>query len=226
LHERILITTEDGSHSIRVPGLNENYHSTHGAIQESRHVFIEMGWKEIIKENYNHQPLNIFEMGFGTGLNALLTLIESETAGISVSYHGLEAYPLEKELIGQLNYGKLVDNGYWQNEFTALHDAPWNESVRISDHFTLIKENNSLRDFIGNAYYDLVYFDAFAPDVQPELWTADIFRNLYSKMNPGAILVTYSCKGQVKRNLRTAGFEIEKLPGPPGKREMLRARHI
>jgi tRNA U34 5-methylaminomethyl-2-thiouridine-forming methyltransferase MnmC len=206
-----------------MPGLKENYHSIHGAIQESMHVFIEYGLREASK---SIKDIRVLEMGFGTGLNAFLTLIEAEKQQILIDYTTLEAYPIEESIIGHLNYGIQIENGKWTEYFKKIHDAPWDSLTEISRGFSLIKVHASLLDFSSSDTFDLVYFDAFAPEVQPELWTAGVFENLYKMMNRGGILVTYCCKGYVKRNMQQAGFKTEKLPGPPGKREILRARKL
>jgi len=217
--QRHLVVTEDGSHSIYVPELNEHYHSIHGAIQESTHVFINAGLKAAMLAN---KPISVFEMGFGTGLNALLTLMESVKTNIRISYTALEAYPLESSLVAMLNYDILLDG----EKLKLLHNIPWNTPTQINPLFSLIKTQGSLLDYMPQTTFDLIYFDAFAPEVQPELWTQAIFEKLRSAMFAGAILVTYCCKGSVKRALKSAGFQIEKLPGPPGKREILRATAI
>jgi len=218
-----LIITGDGSHSIFVPELNEHYHSTFGAIRESDIVFIENGLKEILKSKKN---IRIFEMGFGTGLNAYLTLLHSLKLPVIIQYTALEAFPLDMETVQKLNYAEELENASHENNFLNLHASSWEQPVSLSNSFQLLKQNVSLLDFYAENKFDLIYFDAFAPDVQPELWTEEIFDKLYKMMNPGGILVTYCCKGIVKRNMKAAGFDIEKLPGPPGKREVLRARSV
>jgi tRNA U34 5-methylaminomethyl-2-thiouridine-forming methyltransferase MnmC len=215
-----LIITEDGSHSLYMPELKESYHSVHGAIQESMHVFIEAGLKEIFKTN---KAIQVLEMGFGTGLNAFLTLIEAEKVSKSIQYTTLETNLLQNFIVKQLNYGSEIEHGKWKEYFSKIHNAPWEIFTTVSDYFSIKKNNKSVLEFNSICLFDLVYFDAFAPEVQPELWTADVFANIYSFMNRGGILVTYCCKGYVKRNMKQAGFTIEKLPGPPGKREILRA---
>ncbi len=221
--EKKLIITQDGSHSIFVPALKEHYHSTFGAIQESGIVYIENGLKEILK---SRNGINIFEMGFGTGLNAYLTFLYIINQSVKISYTAIEAFPLEPVMIQELNYAHQVQNDPGSSSFLKLHNAPWESAAEISESFQLLKQNISLLDFETTDKYDLIYFDAFAPDVQPELWTLEVFDKLYKMMNPDGILVTYCCKGVVKRNMKSAGFEIEKLPGPPGKREILRGRKI
>ncbi|PWD98744.1 tRNA (5-methylaminomethyl-2-thiouridine)(34)-methyltransferase MnmD [Marinilabilia rubra] len=208
--------SEDGSSTLYRPDLDEHYHSIHGAIQESMHVFIEAG--------FNHHPgnqLNILEIGFGTGLNALLTLLYGQDKNIY--YHSLERYPVNPELVSRINYPDCLHIAEAANYFEKLHEAPWNSKEEIHKNFTLFKEAGSLEDFNTSIRFDLIYFDAFAPDKQPELWTPGIFEYLAQHMNEGGTLTTYSAKGTVKRALKSAGLSLEKIPGPPGKRDMLRA---
>lgn len=215
-----VILTKDGSHSLYSEKFDEPYHSRHGAIQESMHVFIEMGLKELMK---SAGRIRIFEMGFGTGLNAWLTLVEIQKAKIPTQYVSIEAYPLETALIEKLNYETLVpsDDYHLQDLHAISAEAP----TRFGDFFELKKHIGRLESFeTASSSFDLVYFDAFAPSSQPELWTTDIFRKLFEMMSDGALLCTYCAKGQVRRNMQEAGFTVEKLPGPPGKREMLRAK--
>lgn len=222
--KRTLITTEDGSHSLFVQELNEHYHSTHGAIQESRHVFIEAGLKYVVQQN-PLKPVHILEIGFGTGLNALLTLVEAEKLNVNVHYTALEAFPVEPALVAQLNYAnQLNENTDTATQlFHQLHEAPWEQDVQISAHFTLHKIKNTLQDVaLTDSVFNLIYFDAFGPPVQPEMWTEAIFQKIADAMEKGGILVTYCAKGEVKRNMKKAGFGIERLQGPPGKREMTR----
>lgn len=212
------VLTEDGSITLFIPELNEHYHSIHGAVQESMHIFIREGYEQI--RNF---PACIFEAGFGTGLNAFLTFLVSEKEGRSIHYSAIEKYPLEDHLVRLLNYPEKT-NPAKAEVFQAIHDAPWGQDIRISEHFILHKIKGDLREVqLLDATYNLVYFDAFGPAVQPELWTEEIFRMLYKSMKEGACLVTYSVKGSVTRALKAAGFSLEKLPGPPGKREMTRA---
>ncbi|MCG8699555.1 MAG: tRNA (5-methylaminomethyl-2-thiouridine)(34)-methyltransferase MnmD [Bacteroidales bacterium] len=218
--ERKIIRTEDGSSSIFVPGLNEHYHSTKGAVQESMHVFIKAGLKHLDKSD-----LSVFEMGFGTGLNAILTYLHKSNKRIS--YHSIEAYPLTTEELNELNYTDflqtsdtqtLVLENILQQEFNTIQD--------VSDNFRLHKESCKLSSFTPTKMYDIVYFDAFAPDIQPDLWDESVFQKMYSCLNKNGILVTYCAKGQVRRNMISSGFEVERLPGPPGKREILRATKL
>lgn len=218
--KRELKITDDGSHTLFVPELNEHYHSTHGAIQEAMHVYLSAGFHFCIQN-----PIHILEIGFGTGLNCLLTLIEAQKQKRTVIYHSIELYPIKEEHILNLNYTDQIE-GLEKGLFSQLHKAEWNEEVKINENFTLNKLQGDLREYNFPAKYDLIYFDAFAPDIQPELWTQDIFEKLHKCLNKDAILTTYSTKGIVKRALRSAGFEVKRLPGPPGKRQMLRAKKI
>jgi tRNA U34 5-methylaminomethyl-2-thiouridine-forming methyltransferase MnmC len=215
-----LVITGDGSHTLFVPGLKEHYHSTFGAIQESMHVFIEAGLLSI----GDIPEINILEIGFGTGLNALLTLAVSQNRGVKVNYDAVEPFPLTDTILKQLNYGDNELVHPFSDQFNLFHQAAYNEIVPITPAFSLrkIKEGIEVGDLPDN-HYQLVYFDAFAPEVQPELWTEPVFRKIYLSMKPGGILTTYCCKGSVRRAMIAAGFSVEKLPGPPGKREIVRA---
>jgi tRNA U34 5-methylaminomethyl-2-thiouridine-forming methyltransferase MnmC len=216
--------TADGSHTLFVPALKEHYHSVFGSIAESRHIFINSGFNFLEKKE---TPVEILEIGFGTGLNALLTYIESESGLRSVNYAAIELNPLSKDIYERLNYPDLVDHPSSRKIFLDLHQSIWDELVKLTGHFSLLKRNISMYEYSPAAEtFDLVYFDAFGPDVQPEMWTEEVFRKIASGLRKDGILVTYSSKGTVKRNLKAAGFKIEKLPGPAGKREILRAFKI
>lgn len=206
--------TDDGSATLFVPELNEHYHSTKGARTESQHIFIDMG----LKASDALAP-RILEIGFGTGLNAWLTLEEAERSERKIHYTGLELYPLEWQMIEQLNY--VTD----KELFEQLHTAPWQEAVSITTHFTLLKMEVDANKWQTEESFDLIYFDAFAPEKQPEMWSQELFNRLYVLLNDGGILTTYCAKGVIRRMLQAAGFIVERLPGPPGgKREILRAR--
>lgn len=215
------ILTADGSHTLFNEKTGEHYHSTFGAITESEHIFIQAGLGAIPKER---SKLGVLEIGLGTGLNALLTLRWAEENDKPVSYHAIEAFPLEQEVIKKLNYTEVL--GINQDKLLAIHAAQ-NEIVQISAQFSFSYSQVKLEDanFPDNQY-EIVFYDAFSPDVQAEMWTEVSFRKIFKSMKNGGILTTYSCKGIVKRALKASGFQIEKLPGPPGKREFLRARKI
>jgi tRNA U34 5-methylaminomethyl-2-thiouridine-forming methyltransferase MnmC len=212
-----IILTEDGSHTLFIPELNEHYHSVHGAIQESNHIFINTGLDFCIVN-----PIRIFEVGFGTGLNALLSAIYSFTHDKQIFYTAIEKYPLNNEIINSLNYKGLVKDEC-RVYFDRIHKAEWNIPEKITNGFTLLKVKGDLSTDPIKGNYDLIYFDAFGPDKQPEMWTEDIFRKISEITVTGGIMVTYSVKGVVKRILQKTGFNIILLPGPPGKRLILRA---
>lgn len=217
--KREIIQTADGSKTILIPELNESYHSRNGALAESMHIFINAGYRYAAESK---KTLNILEIGFGTGLNALLTLIETLRDNRFVNYHGVEPYRLAKHELDELDYPELTGVPGAAAYFEALHKT--SSARQVTPCFTLSVSDDKIEDIpLKNSYYDLVYFDAFAPDVQPELWRPELFDKIAASMKKGGVLVTYSCKGDVKRALKAAGFRIEKLPGPPGKREFLRA---
>lgn len=215
--------TGDGSHTLFLADLNENYHSVHGAFTESMHVFIQHGLYAL--PGWPVQGKHILEIGLGTGLNALFTWNEARKNGIHLSYTSIEAFPLPEEITGALNYSAFPGLEDTTGIFRELHELPWNEEVNWKEYIILHKMHRSVQQAEWPAgTFDLVYFDAFAPEKQPDMWSEDIFSRLYEAMIPGGILVTYCAKGVVKRTLRTCGFTVEALPGPPGKREMTRAR--
>ncbi|WP_340063752.1 tRNA (5-methylaminomethyl-2-thiouridine)(34)-methyltransferase MnmD [Ascidiimonas aurantiaca] len=216
--KRSIITTADGAHTIFLEEWNEQYHSRHGAVQEARHVFIKMGLKL-----FRNRHLRILEMGFGTGLNAFITLLEAPLLRLKVQYTGLEAYPVPKEEYQLLNYPEKLCVPEKKELFAELHTLPWEVSSFLTPDFEIIKRKQRFEDFAETAGFDLIYFDAFGARVQPELWTEIMFAKMYSALNNNGVLVTYSAKGSVRRAMQSVGFEVERLPGPPGKREMLRA---
>lgn len=214
-----LVLTNDGSHTVYLPELNESYHSMHGAVTESKHIFIKSGLNAC-----KLTSLNIFEMGFGTGLNALLTWLECRKQGMKIYYRTIENNPLGNDVIKRLNYGQVLGLSRGDKSvFRYMHDAPWDEDIEVDKHFVLSKNHGNLYDYNLHGKIDLVYFDAFSPDRQPDIWKYEIFERLFRAMNAGAILTTYCTKGKVRRTLEAAGFKTETLPGAPGKREMMRA---
>lgn len=219
-NKREIITTNDGSHSLLVPELNEQYHSVHGAKQEAEHVFLKMGLDGFCKGKSCNE-INVFEVGFGTGLNALLSADWAKSNSISLNYTSIEKYPVTEDEFALLNYGDLLGEAELYNKITA---ASWEEYCEITKFFNLKKLAIDLTEDVLPKGFDVVYFDAFAPNKQPKLWEIVIFEKMFDIMNSKGILVTYCCQGQARRNMIAAGFEVEKVPGPPGKREMLRAR--
>lgn len=218
--EVLLITTSDGSHTLLNTNLNETYHSVHGALQESKHVFIQHGL-DFVSKSLNKSAINILEVGFGTGLNALLTLQQSITDNLIIHYTSLEAFPVEASIWTKLNY---VESAESKEQFEKLHHAPWDEPEKISSNFTLRKLHTTLQQVeLELNHYDLIYFDAFAPNKQPEMWELPILRKIEAAMKPGGLFVTYCAKGRLKRDLKGLGLVVESLQGPPGKREMVRA---
>jgi tRNA U34 5-methylaminomethyl-2-thiouridine-forming methyltransferase MnmC len=218
-----LITTADGSHSLFSSQYNEIYHSRNGAIQESTHVFIKAGL-DYAAPGIAGDTIKIFEVGFGTGLNALLTFMEAQKKGFKINYETIERYPVQPELVTQLNYPRLLNHVHLQQTFDAIHKCNWGTQNEIAPGFTLKKNEASLLEFeLAQQAYHLIYFDAFAPEKQPEMWTEEVMRKLYNSLLPGGVLVCYCSKGMFRRALKSAGFTVYKIPGPPGKREMVRA---
>jgi tRNA U34 5-methylaminomethyl-2-thiouridine-forming methyltransferase MnmC len=219
--KRKIVKTADGSSTISVPELNEHYHSVNGAIAEANHVYINAGYKNVEKDK-----ISILEIGFGTGLNSLLTLIQSVDDRKYIFYQGVEAYPVSLEELSALNYLEELKADEYEEKYKLMHTSPWDEKVEIAENFVLLKEKKSFTEIEDIEKFDLIYFDAFGPDVQPDLWTEDIFKKMYDSLKPNGILVTYSSKGIVKRALRSVGFTVKRLDGPKGKRHMLRASNL
>ena len=218
-----IITTSDGSHSLINTELNETYHSVHGAIQESIHVFIKSGLEYFEKGNHLAE-IRILEVGFGTGLNALLTLQQSLTSATKIYFESLEAFPIAEQTGIQLNYPKILNFPEAEKYFMQLHHSPWNEEIIITDHFTLLKCHVKIQDIeLGSEKFDIIYFDAFAPSKQPEMWELSILKKIERSMKSSAVFVTYCAKGQLKRDLKSLGLTVDTLAGPPGKKEMVRA---
>jgi tRNA U34 5-methylaminomethyl-2-thiouridine-forming methyltransferase MnmC len=216
--KREIIITSDGSTTIQLPDWNEQYHSKHGAIQEAYHVFLDTGFFKI-----DLQEIAILEIGFGTGLNAFITFLEAKKLQKKVNYVGVEAYPISIEEFQKLNYVSELKALEFQSVFDEMHRISWEKEHSISKDFQLLKRKQFFQDIQDTAAFDLIYFDAFGAQNQPELWTEAIFLKMYKAMKKEGVLVTYSAKGSVRRAMQAVGFMVERLPGPPGKREMLRA---
>jgi tRNA U34 5-methylaminomethyl-2-thiouridine-forming methyltransferase MnmC len=214
-----IIITKDGSTSIYIPEWDETYHSKFGAIQEAKHVFIKNGlalFEDVLE-------ISILEIGFGTGLNALITMLEAEHRQIKVNYVAVEAYLVAFDEIVQLNYATQLEVPNRQVDFEHLHTLPWEETIEVTPYFTLTKRKQFFNDITDENTFDLIYFDAFGYNVQPELWNEAIFEKMYVALKNKGILTTYACRTTIKNAMQHAGFETKKLPGAPGKREMLRA---
>ena len=219
--DRKVIVTNDGSSTLYVAELDEHYHSIHGAVQESRHVFIESGLKEVLKTGQNQ--ISVLEMGFGTGLNFMLSIEECLKCNIKLEYTGIEKYPLDENEWEMLNYSVIfpekIISLFSFLLFNNQEDSSFNQNNKVNIDL-LVRD---FREYTPNKEYDIVYFDVFSPVVQPELWSVEIFKKMYNCLRRNGILVTYCAKGQVRRDLESVGFVVERLPGPPGKREMIRA---
>lgn len=216
--KREIVTTSDGSKTIRIIELDENYHSTHGALQEANHVFIKYGLNECL----NRDELVIFEMGFGTGLNAFLTAVNASENKLNVQYHGVEAFPVSKVELDALGYIDLLGDKH-KSIYEKIHAVEWNSLQEITSFFHLNKIEGKLENiYLEDQFFDIIYYDAFGPRAQEEMWSVELFEKMYKSLKPNGFLVTYCAKGQVKRNMKSVGFTIEALPGPPGKREMTR----
>lgn len=216
-----LLVTYDGSHTLMVEELNETYHSRHGAIQESKHVFIKNGFRHILGKHPG-ELIRIFELGLGTGLNALLTALESEKLAVPVEYTSIEPFPIPEKIIDQLNYHKLIKNPSVKDYFDRIHSLPWDKLNNIHPFFKFRKIHSAVQEYsCDEKYFQLVYYDAFAPNKQPEIWHKDILQKVYDFLGEKSIFVTYCAQGQVKRDLRSSGFKVLTLQGPPGKKEMI-----
>ena len=216
--KREIFQTLDGSTTIHLPDWNESYHSKHGAIQEAYHVFIQNGLF-----TFNNLPVSILEIGFGTGLNAFITYIESKKSNQKIDYYGVEAYPISADEILQMNFVSELNAAAESEVFKRMHECDWEIINQISPLFSLTKRNQFFEQIDDEDKFDLIYFDAFGYRVQPDLWSTEIFRKMYKSLKLKGTLVTYAARGVVKRSLIEVGFKVEKLPGPPGKREMFRA---
>tara|TARA_B100000949_G_C14286203_1_gene454373 strand:- start:1164 stop:1826 length:663 start_codon:yes stop_codon:yes gene_type:complete len=219
--KRKIITTGDGSKTIQIEGWDEQYHSKHGAVQEAYHVFMEHGLRL-----FQNEEVKLLEIGFGTGLNALITLMEAPKQQLSVDYVGVEAFPVSMEEVGALDYCRQLEAEVHQADFQKMHSSPWEETVSITPGFSLLKQQKDFKEIDDQNSFNLIYFDAFGARVQPELWTEGVFLKMYHALRQNGVLVTYAAKGSVRRAMQAVGFTVERLPGPPGKREMLRAKKL
>jgi tRNA U34 5-methylaminomethyl-2-thiouridine-forming methyltransferase MnmC len=220
----MIILTADGSNTIYSEAFHQTYHSVNGAITETRHVFLRSGLEQLKAS----EIIRIFEFGFGTGLNAIATLEWQKTKSIKINYHTLEAYPISSQLASQMRIADIFDESIYRG-FMQMHLSASGKKIELEKGFEFRKyiekwENFTIENFTN--YFDLVYFDAFSPDVQPELWKPVVFKKIFEMMHQGGILVTYCAKGEVRRNMKDAGFIVERIPGPPGKREILRAKKV
>lgn len=216
--KRKIITTGDGSTTIHLEEWNEQYHSKHGAIQEAKHVFIKHGL-----EHVKEASIAILEIGFGTGLNAFITYLEHLKKTREIDYVGVEAYPVKEEELQHLNYAEALGAEAHKDVFELMHRSNWEVQTPIAPKFKLQKQKRKFEEIDAVAVFHLIYFDAFGARVQPELWTEAIFKKMYTALKINGVLVTYAAKGSVRRAMQAVGFTVERLPGPPGKREMLRA---
>ena len=221
--KRTLFKTGDGSYTLHIPEWDEQYHSKHGAIAEALHVFIKEGLYHWFSKN-KETEVSILEIGFGTGLNAFLTFLETEKNTFRVNYTGVEAYPLEIDEIAKLNYTSLLKAS--AEVFLKMHHSAWEEVSSISENFQLTKQQKFFSEITSESFFNLIYFDAFGIRVQPELWTEEIFKKMYTALKPHGVLVTYAANGNARRAMQAVGFNVERLSGPPGKKEMLRATKI
>jgi tRNA U34 5-methylaminomethyl-2-thiouridine-forming methyltransferase MnmC len=223
---RIIQSTEDGSHTIAIPTMQITYHSKHGAMQESMHVFIKEGLHFVNENVYpSNQTIHVFEAGFGTGLNALLSLQYAVQRNRKLSYEMIEAFPLTIEEISQLNYTSLLTEDL-KHSFIAMHECEWNQTIQLHALFALKKIKADLQQFETAQKFHVIFFDAFDSNTQPELWTENIFKKMFDMLYANGVLATYCSKGIVQRVMKAAGFKIEKLKGPPGKREIIRATKL
>jgi tRNA U34 5-methylaminomethyl-2-thiouridine-forming methyltransferase MnmC len=218
MHRQVFLTA-DGSHSIALPAMNVIYHSKHGAIAESMHVFINAGLNYVARNTKN---VSVFEVGFGTGLNALLTMVESDKKQLNTNYVAIEKFPLEENVFTCLNYVEMLGDEKYREAFLTMHTGSCDASVRLSANFNFKKVRGDVNEVEIPEIFDVIYFDAFDPGFQPEMWNAEVLEKMYRHLKYGGVLVTYCSKGSVQRILEKVGFEVEKLPGPKGKREIIR----
>jgi len=214
--------SEDGSHTVFSQKYHEHYHSVQGALDESVHIFIISGLYYLYRKGI--KTINIFEMGFGTGLNALLSLLESEKYQIKINYYSIESDPVDISIVDKLNYNSVLNlNQTHAQQFRLLHELPWNQSYDITENFSFKKIHGTIEEHTMETEVDLIYYDAFSPTTQMHLWEEPVHKSLYQNLKPGGMLVTYCTKGTFKRMLQNLGYKIEKLKGPGRKREILRA---
>lgn len=224
MHSLQLLVTADGSHTIYVSELEETYHSRHGAITESKHIYIELGLAYFTATHPESQLVRIFEMGFGTGLNALLSLQFAIDKNISIEYHAIDTTPLDVDLFSRLNYAEVLHWPKGRKYLLEMHEIDWGSMHQIHPQFSIVKTLKSIRSFRPSAQSaDLIYYDAFAPSKQEDVWEASLLKNMYGALSVGGLLTTYCARGQFQRDLRALGFEVETLDGPPGKHEVVRA---
>ncbi|MBK9566573.1 MAG: tRNA (5-methylaminomethyl-2-thiouridine)(34)-methyltransferase MnmD [Saprospiraceae bacterium] len=214
-------TSNDGSHTVVSEKFQVTYHSMYGAITESKVVFIDSGLEYLFQSKKN--SISVFEMGFGTGLNAFMSALWASEKHANISYTGIEAYPISEDNFKQLNFADFLG---FKDLFLKIHQVPWNQKTTLSPHFNLQKIETKLQDYKNEDMFDVIFYDAFGPGTQQELWETDIMDKMFNILSPGGLLVTYCAQGQFRRNLKQAGFIIEKIPGPPGKREMTRATRM
>ncbi|MGW8121101.1 tRNA (5-methylaminomethyl-2-thiouridine)(34)-methyltransferase MnmD [Roseivirga echinicomitans] len=216
-----IIVTEDGSHSLFHEALNETYHSFHGAVQESRYVFLKEGL-DFLQASFGLNTIRVLEVGFGTGLNAILTSEWAKAHQVKIEYISLEPFPLKREIYEALNYHEFFEDKTVRERFLELHHADWEKEFIQNEYFTLLKTEAKLQDFSTDLHFDIVFFDAFAPNKQSEMWDLALIEKTVGLLNSNGVFVTYCAKGQLKRDLKTVGLVVETLHGPPGKKEMVR----
>ena len=221
MENREIIITQDGSTSIFLPDWNESYHSKHGAIQEAYHVFINSGLAL-----FQDKHVAILEIGFGTGLNAFITFLEAQKSNQKIDYVGVEAYPVAANEVMNMNYVQELNAENFRNYFEKMHQVSWEQKQEITANFSLTKRKQLFEEINDESVFDLIYFDAFGFRVQPELWSFEIFQKMYKALKNNGVLVTYACRSSIKNAMLDCGFTVEKLPGAPGKREMLRATKL
>ncbi len=219
----MIFETQDGSHSIFSDEYQVSYHSKYGAIQESEHVFINAGLR---LKAIEQSDISILEIGMGTALNVYMTYLEAKKRALKVNYTTIEAFPISIEQAKKLNYPTELNSSETSELFIEIHESNWNEPLTLEEDFELVKIQDKFENLTYQNQFDIIYFDAFAPSFQPELWTIEILERMFNALKKNGILVTYCAQGQFKRNLKAVGFTVEGIPGPPGKREMTRANKI